>query len=340
MAETKKTAAKETKKVSNTRLVSVNGSMLKAGKSNNEFYYAEDLPTMDIRYGGQWGALPRIGGVDSGKPIHEWMHEQSYLRRDVIPIVLQVPKGFSLLPNKKDWEEAIKALFEVHAKTIEGLNSSLTVEHAEHVLGMSGATMREIGNVSREATSITLGGIQERYGNPFEILLDVWIRYMMMDPDHKAPLVTRVAEESALPKAWTAEWYSCTVMFIEPDPLYKIPVHAWLVSNLYPSGNPDIVGSKDKTAGRAIKEISIDMGGFALPHTNIRVKDLATKIMGNLKLWEKDPEDILLPADKVQTDISNTTSKNIYYDGVKGQGTGKADGDMGSATADEKKESN
>jgi len=316
----------------NTRLISFDGA--RDSHIEGESFYAEDLPTIDIRYGGQWGALPRIGGVDSDKPIHEWMHEQAYLKRDVIPVVLQVPRGFNLLPNGTDWNEAIKALFEVHAKTIEGLNSSLTVEHAEHTLGVSGATMREISNVNREATSITIGGIQERYGNPFEILLDVWIRYMMMDPDLKAPLITRVAAPETLPKAWTAEWYTCTVMFIEPDPLYRMPVHAWLVSNLYPSGNPDIIGKKDKSTGREIKEISIDMGGFALPHTNKHVKALATKIIGNLKLWEKDPEEILLPANTVDTDIENVQDMNLYYDGTKGTHGGKADGSDGSATAD------
>jgi len=314
-----------------TRLMSFDSS--RTSNIDGDTHYAEDLPTIDIRYGGQWGALPRIGGVDSDKPIHEWMHEQSYLRRDVIPIMIQGPRGFNLLPNGTEWLEAIKALFEVHAKTIEGLNSSLTVEHAEHVLGMSGANMREIGNVTRETTSITIGGIQERYGNPFEILLDTWIRYIMMDPDLKVPLITRVAAADSLPKAWTSEWYSCTVMFIEPDPLYRMPVHAWLVSNLYPSGNPDIIGGKDKTTGRAIKEISVDMGGFAIPHTNKRVKALASKIISNLKLWEKDPEDILLPADGVDVALENNVDMDIYYDGVKGSNGGNADGSDNSATA-------
>ena len=315
----------------NVKLVNVNKDYVDADDANA--FYASDLPTIDIRYGGQWGALPRIGGVDADKPIHEWMHEQAYLKRDVIPVVLQVPKGFNLLPNAVNWKEAIKALFEVHSKTIEGLNASLTVEHQEHVLGLSGGTMREVGNVTREATSITLGGIQERYGNPFEILLDVWIRYMMMDPDLKVPLITRVAAAADLPSAWTADWYTCTVMFIEPDPLYRIPVHAWLVSNLYPSGNPDIIGKKDKNSGRELKEISIDMGGFALPPSNKRVRDLATVIINNLKLWEKDPEDILLPADSVQTDIEATDDMDIYYDGVKGTSVGAADGSAGSSTA-------
>ena len=322
--------------VATTKTVKVNSAYVNSGANAeaNAGFYADDLPTMDIRYGGQWGALPRIGGVDSGKPIHEWMHEQIYMRRDVIPVVLQVPKGFGLLPNPDQWKEAVKALFEVHSKKIEGLNSSLTVNHQEHVAGLSGATIREPGNVVREATSITLSGITERYGNPFEILLDVWIRYMMMDPDLKAPLITRVASSATLPDAWTAEWYTCTVMFIEPDPLFRRPVHAWLVSNLYPSANPDIIGGKDKTEDRALKELSIDMGGFALPHTNKRVRDLAAIILNNLKLWEKDPEDILLPADKVEPDLDAVGDMDIYYDGVKNATPiSAADGSANSATA-------
>jgi len=335
MADNNNQNNKQTVGSNNVNIINVDTTYLKdQGGSADVGYYLDNVPTIDIRYGGQWGALPRIGGLDNNKPIHEWMHEQAYLKRDVIPVVLQVPRGFTLLPNGKEWKEAVKALFEVHSKTIEGLNSSLTVEHQEHALGLSGATIREPGNVNREATAITLGGITERYGNPFEILLDVWIRYLIMDPDLKAPLITRVAKSTDLPEAWTSEWYTCTVMFIEPDPLYRKPVHAWLVSNLYPSANPDIIGKKDKTAGRELKELSLDMGGFALPPTNVRVRNLAANVLNNLKLWEKNPEDILLPADTVDNEISQVGDLNIYYDGVKkGKNEiGTADGSVDSAT--------
>ena len=310
----------------NIKTVNINSDYV-----GDDAYFGNDLPTIDIRKGGQWGALPRIGGVDSEKPIHEWMHEQSYLRRDVIPILLQAPKGFDLLPNSEHWKAAVKALFEVHAKTIEGLNASLTVEHNEKQLGLSGASMREPNDVKREATSVTLGGIGERYGLPFEILLDVWIRFLIMDPDLKIPLIAKVADQDNLPEAWSADWYSCTVLFIEPDPLYKKAVHVWLVSNLYPSANPDIIGKKDKTAARENKELSIDMGGFALPPTNKRVKALGNAVLSNIQLWAKDPDDILLPADSVDTSIEALDGQAIYYDGVKGESSGTA-GTAGSQT--------
>ena len=295
--------------------VNVDNSYVPKTNAKDEFW-TNNLEAIDIRYGGQWGLLPRIGGVENDKPIHEWMHEQSYQRMDVIPIVLQTPKMFDLLPGSKDWHAAVKALFEVHARTIEGLNASLTVNTAEHNLGLSGATVKEVTQVTREATNVTVG-LDERSGLPFETLLDVWIRYGLDDPDIGHPLITRVADPSKLPKHWTAEWYSCTVLFIEPDRLRRRVMHAWLVSDLKPLSNPDIIGKKDKSAAREIKQLSIDFGGFALPPTNKRVKQLAETVLNIIKPWEKDPEDILLPANEVMAGLLDVQDVAIYYEGVK-----------------------
>jgi len=298
----------------NVKLVNVNNEYVDANDTDQ--YSANDIPTIDLRLGGQWGLLPRIGGVSAEKPIHEWMHEQAYLKRDIIPIVLEVPRMFDLMPNSKDWKEAIKAMLEVHAKTIDGLNSSLTVDTTEHELGLSGATFKEISDVKREATSVSIT-LQEKYGIPFEILLDVWIRYGMMDPDLKAPLITRIASADQLPKAWTADWYSMSAIFIEPDVMYRKPIHSWLVSNMFPTSNPDIIGKKDKNSGRELKEISLELGGFAVPHTNKRVHKLATATIEQLELWSKDPEEILLPVESVDPSIASTPDEAIYYEGVK-----------------------
>ena len=279
-------------------------------------FWAANVEAIDIRHGGQWGLLPIIGEEKIGKPIHAWMHEQSYQRMDVIPIVLQTPKMFDLLPGSENWHQAIKALFEVHARTIDGLNASLTVETAEHNLGLSGASVEEVVKVNREATKISIG-LDERTGLPFETLFDVWIRYGLEDPDIGHPLITRVADPDSLPKHWTAEWYSCTVLFIEPDRLRRKVVHAWLVSDLKPKANPDIIGKKDKSASRELKQLTIDFGGFALPPTNRRVKQLAQSILDIIKPWEHDPEDILLPANEVMASLTDVKDKAIYYEGIK-----------------------
>ena len=314
----------------NTKLLDVNELINKekkyepgkggtAGKDTNPNHYLAGLPTIDIRKGGQWGFIPRIGGVEDGKPMHEWMHEQAYLQRNLIPVLLQPPRYHELLPNQKELDEAVKALFEVHAKVIEGFDASLTVESIEHELGFSGGSMKEPSKTTRGSTSVTLNGIHERYGNPFEFLLDLWIRYGMIDPDVGYPLITRVkgVSEDKVPAAWTAEWYTATAIFIEPDPLMRRCVRAWLVSNMYPEANPDITGKKDKNAGYQMKEMSIPMGGFALPPTNKRIKALADTILKNLQLWKKDPEDVMLPANEESTKYSKSENQSIFFDGVR-----------------------
>lgn len=315
-----------------TKTVNINNDYLKPDDANQ--YVGNGIPTIDIRNGGQWGALPVIGGVENGVAVNEWMHEQQYQRRDLIPIVLSVPKMFNLLPNADAWKQAVKAMIEVHAKTIDGLNSSLTVDTAEHDLGLSGAKFREVIGVTRESSNVSIT-VEEKDGNPFEILLDVWIRYGLEDPDLKAPLITRVANDEELPEQFGPEWTTMSVLFIEPNALYRKVVHAWLVSNMFPTSNPDIIGKKDKSASREFKSMSIELGGFAIPHTNKRVKKLADTVLANLELWKKDPEDILLPSDTVDPSIAEVDGVNIYYDGIKPGTGGNAQGSAGSATSGE-----
>lgn len=297
--------------MSQTKTVNVSNEYLNPDDSNPAS--TTDLPTIDIRNGGQWGALPILGGVENGVNINQWLHEQQYLRNDLIPIVLSVPKGFELLPNANQWKQAAKAMLEVHAKTIDGLDSSLTVDKVEKDLGLSGAKFAEVANVTRATSTVSIT-VEERYGNPFEILLDVWIRVLLRDPDLQAPLITRIATAENLPKVWSPEWSTMSAIFIEPDVLLRKPIRAFLVSNMFPNGNPELLGKKDKSASREGKVITIELGGWAIPSTNNRVMKLANEILTNLKLYELNPDDILLPIAKGDESLAEVVGEDIYYD--------------------------
>lgn len=299
--------------MSQVKTVNVSNDYLRPEDVNN--YSATDLPTIDIRNGSQWGALPVVGNVENGASINDWMHEQQYLRNDLIPVVLSVPKGFELLPNADQWKQAVKAMLEVHAKTIDGLDSSLTVDKVDKDLGLSGAKFSEVANVTRASSTVSIT-VEERYGTPFEILLDVWIRVLLRDPDLKAPLITRIADASALPKVWSPEWTTMSAIFIEPDILLRKPIRAFLVSNMFPSANADIVGKKDKSAGREGKVMTIELGGWSIPSTNNRVMKLANDILTKLKLYELDPDQILLPITEIDTSLAEVPEQDIYYEGV------------------------
>lgn len=282
-------------------------------EATNSGSWAKDISSVNLDKGGQWGLLPMVGGIDSDQNVHEWMYNQPYVKRDVIPIVLETPRVFDLLPNSQMWHNSVKALFEVHAKTISGLNSSLNVETTERELGLSGATFEDIVNVVRESTKINIT-TDEKYGIPFEILLDTWIRYGIMDPDMKAPLVTTLPGAEDIGH-YGPEWWTCTVLFVEPDVLLRSATHGWFVSNMFPHANPDILGRKDKNSSRETKDISLDMGGFAIPPTNKRVMELATSTLDNLKLYTRTPDDIILPATDVASYLKGKSPSGIYYEG-------------------------
>ncbi len=281
------------------------------------------IPSSNLLKGGQWGFLPLIG---DDKNRHAWMADQAYIRRDIIPIVLQVPKGFELLPNGEYFKLAAKALIEKHARTIEGLDSSLTVNVGEHDLGLDGATYQEPVNVTRAASNVTIS-LTEKYGQAVKNLLDVWIRFLIMDPDTKQPLIAQWLKsdgdngllidngsiEVPLNKnVWSTEYYTMTCLFIEPDILNARVNNAWLVSNMFPRAVPNIIGKKDKKADKEIEELSIELGGFAIHSSNLNVRKLAQDFLDKLQLYKLTNDYILPPAKEVDPTLES--DKDIYFE--------------------------
>jgi len=309
----------------NSQNVSTVDLKLKDPKGQETSIWSTNLPTLDIREGGQWGYLPIIGDIRNNKVIHAYMYNQRYIKRDIIPVVLQTPRLFDLLPNPDDWKKAYVAFWERQCRVIEGLNASLAVETTETDLGIEGAKFKEPTNVTREETNVSTTA-DEKYGIPIEIMIDVIIRYGIMDPDLKVPLITTLPGAEGI-DVYTAEWYSGTVLFIEPDVLQRKVIHAWLVSNLFPTSNPEITGKKDKKSAKEAKEITIEWGGLALPPTNVNVINLAQKILNSMQLWTITPDKIQVPANDVDSALKTDGTKDIreYYNFGAGDGTQPAE---------------
>jgi len=282
-------------------------------------------PTVNLLKGGQWGHLPIIGVESDSGNKHAWMADQAYVRRDVIPIVLQTPKGFELLPHGEYFKKACVALFEKHARTIEGLDSSITVNVGEHELGLEGGKYQEPVNVTVAESNVTIS-LTEKYGQAIKNFLDVWIRYLIMDPQTKSPLIAQYLKENNNEgitingyrlnnNVWSTEYYTMTVLFIEPDILNARVVNAWLVSNMFPRAIPNIIGKKDKKADKEIEELSLEFGGFALHSRNSHVRKLAQEILDKLKLYSLTNDNILPQATTVDGSlVSRDPGDQLYFD--------------------------
>jgi hypothetical protein len=282
-------------------------------------------PTVNLLRGGQWGHLPMIGVKENGKYRHAWMSDQAYIRRDIIPVVLQVPKGFELLPHAEYFKKACVSLFEKHARTIEGLDSSLTVNVGEHELGLEGGKYQEPVNVTVAESNVSIS-LTEKYGQAVKNFLDVWIRYLIMDPQTKSPLISkflvndkegniRIEDHFLNNNVWSTEYYTMTVLFIEPDILNARVVNAWLVSNMFPRTVPNIIGKKDKKADKEIEELSIEFGGFALHSRNTHVRKMAQDALDKLKLYNLTNDNILPATNEIDPVLTTTApGDSLFFD--------------------------
>ena len=317
-------------------------SYFKAGNIHTLDNAKYGTPSANLLQGGQWSHLPMIGDNDHK---HAWMADQAYIRRDIIPVVLQAPKGFEYLPNGEFYVKACVALFEKHARTIEGLDSSLTVNVGEHELGLEGAKYQEPVNVTVAESNVSIS-LTEKYGQAVKNFLDVWVRYLIMDPQTKSPLISQYLRAKKANSSqsqdgagtetntdgkgnkptlangmvldnnvWSTENYTMTVLFIEPDILNNRVVNAWLVSNMFPKSVPNIIGKKDKKADKEVEELTIEFGGFALHSRNQHVRKMAQDMLDSLALYQLTNDNIIPQANAIDSVLKeNGTADQLFYD--------------------------
>ena len=209
--------------------------------------------------------------------LNQWVNNQAYVRRQIVPILLQAPGFFQSMPNPNHWVSALKALIELHAINIEGLNATLTVETEEHPVGGAGEVQEEVTNVTRERTNVSFTW-NEKFGIPVQTFLYNWIIYGLMDPNTKYPLVSTLSGN--IPPAMTADMYSATCLFFEPDPTFHYVLKSWLVTNLFPKTSGEIVGKRNITEPGELLEITAEFGGIAL--FNLGTNDFAQQILDQI----------------------------------------------------------
>jgi hypothetical protein len=243
---------------------------------------------LDLEYGGQFGWSPNY---------KEWVSNQAYVSTPVICILLEAPKIFQNFPNSEKWVGALKALFELHAKSIDGLNATLTVETQDHPFGGAGEIQEEVTDVKRERSSLRFEFI-EKYGRPIQRLLDYWIRYGLKDPETKYALANTLSNG---PEDMLADQYTATALFIQPDVMHKRVDKAWLCTNIFPKGTGDITAKRDLTTGGEILTLSIDFA--TLSQTGVGVELFAQNVLDNINILGADPHFRASFTDKISADV-------------------------------------
>ena len=232
-------------------------------------------PMLDLTYGGQHGWAPDLSNLVSN---------QAYVSRPLSCILLEAPKMFTVLPESQKWISSLKALFELHARTIDGMNASLKVDTDDHPVGGAGEIQQEVVNVTRERSAPRFTFI-EKYGRPIQTLLDWWIRYGHMDPESKFALLGTLGQSGI--EDLLLDWNTATCLFFVADSLHQKVDKAWISANMYPLTAGDVTAKRDLTTSQEI--LTLDVEFAAVSQTGLGVVQFAQQILDSINIANADP---------------------------------------------------
>lgn len=258
-------------------------------------------PMIDISAGGgQFGYAPVIA---------EFTSNQAYVRGNLIAILLEAPRFFQLMPSPEKWVATLKAMIELHARSIEGLKSELTPEFDEHPVGGAGEMQSEVTDMKRARSEPSFTFV-EKYGRPIQTFIQNWLQYGMMDPDTKFALVGTLSGEK--PDDLLADWYTASVLFIEPDPIHRKVVKSFLTVGMMPKGMGEVVGKRDLTSAKEVLNLTIDFTGIT--QVGIGTDMFAQEILDQINITNANPYLREAAVQEISADV--VSAEKGYQQGV------------------------
>lgn len=277
-------------------------AILQPGKA---FGAGRHAPMVDLQFGGQMGYAPDLT---------EWVSNQAYVRKNLICLLVEAPKAFSLLPNPEVWVATLRALVELHPQSIEGLSAGLEVETAETPVGGGGEMQEDFVDVKR-ARSQPVFRFGEKFGMAVANFFQGWITNLLMDPQSKFAGIATL--QGNRPTDMLADQYSATMLFIEPDPLHSKVVKSWLGTNMFPKNSGEITGRRELTA--AGETVTHDIPFTGIFQYGVGVDAFAQRMLDNISLTGANPH--LRPAfvDAITADVQ--AARKGYEAGVEDLGS-------------------
>jgi len=245
-------------------------------QNNPDFAAGHQNPMVDLRYGGQMGYANDLTRVVSN---------QAYVRRNLICLLVEAPRGFQYMSNPDNWVATLRALVELHPISIDGLSQGLEVEAADtSPVGGAGEQHQDFMNVTR-ARSNPVFRWNEKYGMPVSSFMGAWIRNLMMDPDSKVANIATLGGQ--VPTDMLMDMYAMTCAFIEPDPTHSKVVKSWLCTNMYPLGTGEITGKREMAA--SMEAVTYDINFSAISQVGVGVDAFCQTLLDSMSVVGANP---------------------------------------------------
>lgn len=258
-----------------------------------------------------------VPGADGFIPNYEYWHASAeYVRPPVIPFLMEAPDAFQILDNPSRLVATLKALMEVHAKSIQGLDQTLEVEYSTTAFGGAGEQMETVAKVKRAQSQPQYDWV-ERIGKPITKFWNYYILQILGNPDSNIP--GAVSRGQNRPYGMYPDFTSFTMMFIQADRTQRYVDHAWLCSNMSPKSGAKIEGSRDVT--ETPQGVTVSIGFTCLQQVGAGVDKLAQAMLDTANTTGLDPNNRRAWLREVEADVraANNAGYGEDINTAKGQ---------------------
>lgn len=262
-------------------------------------YNTGNAPTLNLKYGGQFGYAPSLDTVETLTP---------FVDRDVTIIVYKWPEAFKLAGlqgQRQTLIDSVTELFETHPYSVTGFNAGTTLETAELQSGFEGQVLKPVVKSTKAVSDVTFN-YRELELEPFSRFCKWWMDYLIQSANGRA-LISTIEDIGELPLEWNAAQYSVSYVAFQTDAHFSTVTRAWDAKGVHPLSDGEITASRTPTEAKSIRELSIPMTGYITEGP--AAEAIAQQLLDQLNVTNANPftAGTRLTEDEVQ-DVINDSS--------------------------------
>ena len=240
-------------------------------------------PVVDVRHNGQQGFV---------SDYRTYLSNSAWAGRHIIPFLLEYPRGFDHLPDKEIYIGTLKALVETHAKSIDGLNGTITLSWFDNPVGHAGDTQEDFSRVERAKSTPTFTWV-ERQGRPIQLFLNSWVYNLIAHPDTQTPMINAYRAQDNMDNSqkyfdFLPDFYAMAVLFVRPDPFQRRVDEAWLCVNMAPKQTGDNLGKREM--GGAFQGLDLSIEFTAMTMQSMGVNQFAQTLLDEMNYGGFNPQ--------------------------------------------------
>lgn len=274
--------------------------------ANDSFTQRTHGPVTNMAIPGQEGYIPNY---------EYWHAAAEYVRPPVIPFLMEAPDAFQILDNPERLVATLKALMEVHARTIQGLDQSLEVEFSTTPFGGAGEQMETVAKVKRAQSQPQYDWV-ERIGKPITKFWNYYILNILGNPDSNVPAAVSRGQQK--PYGMYPDFTAFTMMFVQADRTQRWVDHAWLCSNMMPKSGAKIEGSRDIT--ETPQGVTVSIAFTCLQQVGAGVDALAQTMLDQANQTGLDPNNRRAWLRSIEADVKSRTDSGYTNDMTTARG--------------------